>query len=384
MVHWEAKMSEIVLKNVSKIYDNNVYAVKDFNLEIEEKEFVIFVGPSGCGKSTTLRMIAGLEEISAGELWIDGKLCNYVEPKDRDLSMVFQNYALYPNMNVYDNLAFSLQVRKVPKKEIDKRVQEAAKLLDIEHLLKRRPKELSGGQKQRVAIGSTLVRQAKVLLMDEPLSNLDAKLRTQMRIELARIHKEMGCTIIYVTHDQTEAMTLGSKIVVLNGGIIQQVARPSVLYNNPINLFVAGFIGSPAMNLIGAEIVVVDGITYAILDGFGGRYRILVDGERGDVLREQYVSQKIVLGIRPEDFYEEESAAKHGLVRDYNFIESTVTAREMLGHEIQLYCSYPKKDLSARLNVSVKEVPGDRVRLYLDMEKVHFFDKKTENNIFYK
>lgn len=378
------EMSEIVLKDVCKIYENGVYAVKDFNLEIKEKEFVIFVGPSGCGKSTTLRMIAGLEEISEGQLWIDGKLCNYVEPKDRNLSMVFQNYALYPNMNVYDNLAFSLQVRKAPKQEIDKRVHEVVKLLDIEHLLKRRPKELSGGQKQRVAIGSTLVRRPKVLLMDEPLSNLDAKLRTQMRIELARIHKEFGCTIVYVTHDQTEAMTLGSKIVVMNAGIIQQIAKPSELYNHPVNLFVAGFIGSPSMNFMEAEIVAVNGETYAILDGFDGRFRIHVDGKRGEVLREEYINKKVVLGIRPEDFYEEESAAKLGLVRPYNFVESTVTARELLGYEVQIFCSYPKKDLAARLNVSVQSQPGERMKLYLDMEKVHFFDKKTESNIFYQ
>ncbi len=376
-------MSEIVLKNVCKIYDNNVYAVKDFNLEIEEKEFVIFVGPSGCGKSTTLRMIAGLEEISEGELWIDGNLCNYVEPQERDLSMVFQNYALYPNMNVYDNLAFSLQIRKVPKKEIDKRVHEVAKMLDIEHLLKRRPKELSGGQKQRVAIGSTLVRQAKVLLMDEPLSNLDAKLRTQMRIELAKIHEELGCTIIYVTHDQTEAMTLGTKIVVLNAGIVQQVAKPSVLYNNPVNLFVAGFIGSPAMNFFDATVVEENGKTYAVPAGFDGKCRILVEGARGRVLKNEYLNRQVVLGIRPEDFYEAESAGKHGLLREDNSIEGVVSTREMLGHEVHLYFEYPKKDYSARLAASVTERPGDRMKLYLDMAKVHFFDKETENNIFY-
>lgn len=376
-------MSEIVLKNVCKIYDNNVYAVKDFNLEIEEKEFVIFVGPSGCGKSTTLRMIAGLEEISKGELWIDGNLCNYVEPQNRNLSMVFQNYALYPNMNVYDNLAFSLQVRKVPKKEIDKRVHEAAEILGIEKLLKRRPKELSGGQKQRVAIGSTLVRQAKILLMDEPLSNLDAKLRTQMRIELARIHKELGCTIIYVTHDQTEAMTLGTKIVVLNAGVIQQVARPSVLYNNPVNLFVAGFIGSPAMNFFESRIAEQDGKIYVIPDGFGGSSRILLDGARGKILKKDYLNKKIVMGIRPEDFHEAAEAEKHGFLKADNCMEGTVSAREMLGHEVQLYFEYPKKDYSARLSAAVTEKTGDRMKLYLDMTMVHFFDKETEQNIFY-
>lgn len=376
-------MSEIVLKNVCKIYDNNVYAVRDFNLEIEDKEFVIFVGPSGCGKSTTLRMIAGLEEISKGELWIDGSLCNYVEPKDRNLSMVFQNYALYPNMNVYDNLAFSLQIRKVPKKEIDKRVHEVAKLLDIERLLKRRPKELSGGQKQRVAIGSTLVRQTRVLLMDEPLSNLDAKLRAQMRIELAKIHNELGCTIIYVTHDQTEAMTLGTKIVVLNAGIIQQVAAPGVLYNNPVNLFVAGFIGSPSMNFFDARIIEENGRTYAVPAGFGDKYRILVESVRGEYLKKEYLNKTVVMGIRPEDFYEEESARKMGLRMEDNSIEGVITTREMLGHEVHLYFEYPKKDYSARLSASVTEGTGDRMRLYLDMLKVHFFDKETEINIFH-
>ena len=375
-------MSEIILKNICKKYENNAYAVKNFNLEIEEKEFIIFVGPSGCGKSTTLRMIAGLEEISEGELWIDGKLCNYVEPGDRNLSMVFQNYALYPNMNVYDNLAFSLQVRKVPKKEIDKRVHEVAKMLDIEHLLKRRPKELSGGQKQRVAIGSTLVRKPKVLLMDEPLSNLDAKLRTQMRIELSRIHREFGCTIVYVTHDQTEAMTLGSRIVVLNAGIIQQVAAPNEIYDHPVNLFVAGFIGSPSMNFLEAVVSDVNGKTYAVLTGFPEKFQILIEGEKGRTLRERYIGQKIILGIRPEDFYDEESAAKLGLISESNYIESTVSARELLGSEVQIYCTYPGRDLASRLSVSVEKEPGDRIRLYPDMSRVHFFDKKTEKNIF--
>ncbi|MDY3919514.1 MAG: ABC transporter ATP-binding protein [Candidatus Limivivens sp.] len=376
-------MSEIVLKNVCKIYDNHVYAVKDFSLEIEDKEFVIFVGPSGCGKSTTLRMIAGLEEISEGELWIDGNLCNYVEPKDRNLSMVFQNYALYPNMNVYDNLAFSLQIRKVPKKKIDQKVHEVARLLGIESLLKRRPKELSGGQKQRVAIGSALVRQTKVLLMDEPLSNLDAKLRAQMRIELARIHHEMDGTIIYVTHDQTEAMTLGTKIVVLNAGIIQQVAAPGVLYSNPANLFVAGFIGSPAMNFFDVKITEENGNTYAVPAGFKDRYRLLVESVRGEYLRKEYLNRTVVMGIRPEDFHEEESAEKIGLRREDSSIEGVVTAREMLGHEVQLYFSYPGKDYSARLCAGVTAGTGERVKLYPDMVKVHFFDKDTENNLFY-
>ena len=247
-------MASLSLKNVCKVYPNGFVAVKDFNLEIADQEFIIFVGPSGCGKSTTLRMIAGLEEISSGELWIGDKLVNDVEPKDRDIAMVFQSYALYPHMSVYDNMAFGLKLRKVPKAEIDKSVHEAAKILDIEHLLDRKPKALSGGQRQRVAMGRAIVRSPKVFLMDEPLSNLDAKLRVQMRVEISKLHQRLQTTIIYVTHDQTEAMTLGTRIVVLKDGIIQQVDTPQNLYNTPNNIFVAGFIGSPQMNLVDAAV----------------------------------------------------------------------------------------------------------------------------------
>ena len=247
-------MSEIILRDICKSYENGFQAVKNFNLEIEKGELVVFVGPSGCGKSTTLRMIAGLEDISDGELWIGDKLVNYLEPKERDLAMVFQSYALYPQMNIYDNIAFSLQVRKVPKKEIDKKVHHVAELLGLENLLKQRPKNLSGGQRQRVAIGNAIIREPKVLLMDEPLSNLDAKLRTQMRVELAGIHKALGNTIIYVTHDQTEAMTLGDRIVVMNQGAVQQADTPQNLYAYPVNRFVAGFIGTPQMNLVPCRI----------------------------------------------------------------------------------------------------------------------------------
>ena len=247
-------MSEIALRNVSRQFDPEHYGVKDFNLDIHDKEFVIFVGPSGCGKSTTLRLIAGLEEITDGELWIDGQLCNYLEPKERGMAMVFQNYALYPNMTVYGNLAYALKIRKVPKKEIQERVHQVAKILEIESLLDRRPSALSGGQKQRVAIGSAIIRKPKAFLMDEPLSNLDAKLRAQMRVELLKLHEQLGTTMIYVTHDQTEAMTLGTKIVVMKAGYIQQVGAPAKIYNNPINLFVAGFLGSPSMNFFKCRI----------------------------------------------------------------------------------------------------------------------------------
>ena len=248
-------MASLSLKNIHKAYDNGFVAVRDFNLEIEDKEFIIFVGPSGCGKSTTLRMIAGLEDITSGELWIGDRLVNDVEPKDRDIAMVFQNYALYPHMSVYDNIAFSLKIKKVPKEEIDRLVHEAAQILDIEHLLDRKPKALSGGQRQRVAMGRAIVRSPKVFLMDEPLSNLDAKLRVQMRLEISKLHQRLQTTIIYVTHDQTEAMTLGTRIVVMKDGVIQQVDSPETLYNQPNNIFVAGFIGSPQMNFIDAQVV---------------------------------------------------------------------------------------------------------------------------------
>lgn len=307
-------MSEITLKNVSKKYENGNYAVREFNLDIHDKEFVIFVGPSGCGKSTTLRMIAGLEEITDGELWIDGQLCNYLEPQERGMSMVFQNYALYPNMTVYGNIAFALKIRKVPKAEIDRQVHEVAKILEIEHLLDRRPNALSGGQKQRVAIGSAIIRQPKAFLMDEPLSNLDAKLRTQMRVELAKLHKKLNTTIIYVTHDQTEAMTLASKIVVMKGGVMQQAAAPTAIYNHPANKFVAGFIGSPSMNFFEAEVKAFgDKKDKAILSfGEDKSKKVIIDGPRGEILAQSRNGQKVIMGIRPEDITDYEDAVKGG------------------------------------------------------------------------
>ena len=294
-------MASLSLKNVCKVYPNGFVAVKDFNLEIEDKEFIIFVGPSGCGKSTTLRMIAGLEEISSGELWIGDKQVNDVEPKDRDIAMVFQNYALYPHMSVYDNMAFGLKLRKVPKAEIDKQVHEAAKILDIEHLLDRKPKALSGGQRQRVAMGRAIVRKPKVFLMDEPLSNLDAKLRVQMRIEISKLHQRLQTTIIYVTHDQTEAMTLGTRIVVLKDGIIQQVDTPQNLYNAPQNVFVAGFIGSPQMNLIDAKLV-KNGDDMVLMFGSNS---VKLPKTKADKLGD-YVGKTVVMGIRPEDLNDTE------------------------------------------------------------------------------
>ena len=304
-------MSEITLRNVCKEYDKGHFAVKDFNLDIQDKEFIIFVGPSGCGKSTTLRMIAGLEDISDGELWIDGDLCNYYEPKDRGLSMVFQNYALYPNMTVYGNLAYALKIRKVPKKEIDERVHKVAKTLEIEHLLDRKPAALSGGQKQRVAIGSAIIRKPKAFLMDEPLSNLDAKLRAQMRVELAKLHEELETTIIYVTHDQTEAMTLGTRIVVMKDGVVQQVEAPIQLYNNPANLFVAGFIGSPSMNFFDAYVGEEEGKVVVYLGGSELGKKVFLRGEKAEVARQREMNKKVVLGIRPEDVYDYKEANGH-------------------------------------------------------------------------
>lgn len=379
-------MSEIVLKNVCKQYEKGQqYAVQDVSLRIEEGEFVIFVGPSGCGKSTTLRMIAGLEEISRGELWMDGALCNYVEPKERGLAMVFQNYALYPHMNVYDNLAFSLQIRKVDKKEIDRRVHEAAGMLGIEHLLWQRPGSLSGGQKQRVAIGSALVRNAKVFLLDEPLSNLDAKLRAQMRVELAEIHRKLGATMIYVTHDQTEAMTLGTKIVVMDQGRIRQADRPAEIYNHPADRFVAGFIGSPSMNFFKGTIRVPGRAAFLELaDGT----MLEVPENRVGLLAEKYAGQRVVLGIRPEDLHEAGWPGGSGKTghedRSSWKLEGEIGAREMLGSECMLYLESDAGDFAARLPVAVRGAVGEKKQLYLDMTRAHYFDAQTEKNIFYR
>ena len=376
-------MSEIVLRNICKQYENQHYAVKNFNLDIKNKEFIIFVGPSGCGKSTTLRMIAGLEEISDGELWIDGELSNYCEPKDRGLAMVFQNYALYPNMTVYGNLAYSLKVRKVPKKEIDEKVHKVAKILEIEHLLDRKPNALSGGQKQRVAIGSAIIRRPKAFLMDEPLSNLDAKLRAQMRIELAKLHQELDTTIIYVTHDQTEAMTLGTRIVVMKDGMVQQVESPANIYNHPRNQFVAGFIGSPSMNFFDAYVEEEEGRSVLYLGGTELGKKVYLDGSRGKILQEKIKKKRVVLGIRPEDIWEEEEAVQKGFADASVDLIETVTAREMLGAEVILYFDAQNKSHSVRLKPENQTRAGEKIQLYFDPEKIHIFDKETGENLFY-
>lgn len=376
-------MSEIALRNVCKQFDSEHYGVKDFNLDIHDKEFVIFVGPSGCGKSTTLRIIAGLEEITDGELWIDGELSNYLEPKERGMSMVFQNYALYPNMTVYGNMAYALKIRKLPKDEIDRKVHEVAKILEIDQLLDRRPAALSGGQKQRVAIGSAIIRKPKAFLMDEPLSNLDAKLRAQMRVELVKLHKQLDTTIIYVTHDQTEAMTLGTKIVVMKDGLIQQVGAPQSIYDNPVNLFVAGFLGSPSMNFFRCTVKAEENNrTALLLDDAKTVKKVYLDGTRGKQIADRYNGRHVILGIRPEDIYEFDEAKKLGIENESVDVDEPVVNREMLGAEVILYFEEQGKTLAVRLSPENQTQVGEKVSLYFDMEKAHVFDPETEENIF--
>ena len=376
-------MSEIALRNVCKQFDSEHYGVKDFNLDIHDKEFVIFVGPSGCGKSTTLRIIAGLEEITDGELWIDGEFSNYLEPKERGMSMVFQNYALYPNMTVYGNMAYALKIRKLPKDEIDRKVHEVAKILEIEQLLDRKPEVLSGGQKQRVAIGSAIIRKPKVFLMDEPLSNLDAKLRAQMRVELVKLHKQLDTTIIYVTHDQTEAMTLGTKIVVMKDGLIQQVGAPQSIYDNPVNLFVAGFLGSPSMNFFRCTVKAEENNrTALLLDDAKTVKKVYLDGTRGKQIADRYNGRHVILGIRPEDIYEFDEAKKLGIENESVDVDEPVVNREMLGAEVILYFDEQGKTLAVRLSPENQTQVGEKVSLYFDMEKAHVFDPETEDNIF--
>ena len=368
-------MASLSLQHITKKYPNGFEAVKDFNLEIADQEFIIFVGPSGCGKSTTLRMIAGLEEISGGTLKIGDKVVNDVEPKDRDIAMVFQNYALYPHMTVFDNMAFGLKLRKVPKDEIKKKVEEAAKILDLEKLLDRKPKALSGGQRQRVAMGRAIVRNPKVFLMDEPLSNLDAKLRVQMRSEIASLHNRLKATIIYVTHDQTEAMTLGTRIVVLKDGVIMQVDSPQKLYNEPNNLFVAGFIGSPQMNFIDA-VCKVEGERVTL--NFEKTSVVLPPAKAKKLIDGGYNGKTVVMGIRPEDIGD--SQIEIEAHKDAVF-ETDVTGYELLGSEVLLYFNVAGTAMTAKVDSRTTARMGDHITLAIDPEKIHCFDKETELTI---
>ena len=341
-------MASLSLQHIEKIYENGYHAVHDFNLEVEDKEFIIFVGPSGCGKSTTLRMIAGLEDISSGDFLIDGVKMNDVEPKDRDIAMVFQSYALYPHMTVRDNMGFALKLRKVPQAEIDAKVNEVAKILDLEKFLDRKPKALSGGQRQRVAMGRAIVRSPKVFLMDEPLSNLDAKLRVQMRTEIAKLHERLGTTIIYVTHDQTEAMTLGTRIVVMKDGLVQQINSPEHLYNKPYNLFVAGFIGSPQMNFIECAVEKKGADTFLDMAGFP----IKLPGR--------------------------------GKEKDFVTIKAPIEVRELLGAEAYLYFTLGGKQCTARVASDVDLYVGMEGTMALDLNKLQLFDKETELSLLWK
>ncbi len=375
-------MASLSLKHIYKKYAGGVVAVSDFNLEIKDKEFLVLVGPSGCGKSTTLRMIAGLEEISEGELYIGDTLVNDIVPKDRDIAMVFQNYALYPHMTVYENMAFGLKLRKTPKEEIKRRVEEAARILDISHLLDRKPKALSGGQKQRVALGRAIVRQPKVFLLDEPLSNLDAKLRASMRTELTKLHKSLETTFIYVTHDQVEAMTMASRIVVMKDGLIQQVDTPQNLYDLPCNLFVAGFIGTPQMNFITAKLTMRDNDLFL---SFGeSTIKLPADKANNPALKE-YIDQEVVLGIRPECVMEDEM---HLAKLQDSTITANVEVTELMGSEIYLYLSFAGqeeatngKNIIARVSARSKARAGDTIQVAFDTERMHIFDKDTERCI---
>lgn len=364
-------MASISLQHIYKIYSGNVTAVSDFCLEIEDKEFIILVGPSGCGKSTTLRMIAGLEEISKGELYIGDRLVNDVPPKDRDIAMVFQNYALYPHMTVYKNMAFGLELRKTPKDEINKRVREAAHVLDIEHLLDRKPKALSGGQRQRVALGRAMVRNPAVFLLDEPLSNLDAKLRTAMRTEIIKLHQKLGTTFVYVTHDQTEAMTMGDRIVVMKDGLIQQVDTPQNLYDYPCNMFVAGFIGSPQMNLMNATLAKEGGKYFVNLEGD----KLLIDPKKVSSALDAYIGKPIKVGIRPEDIKDdEEFLSKH----NESIITTTVEVSELMGSEIYLYLVYKGHQMTARVLPTSTAKNGTEIKVAVNTAKLHLFDPETE------
>jgi multiple sugar transport system ATP-binding protein len=359
-------MAKVELKDICKIYDGGVKAVENANITVEDKEFVVFVGPSGCGKSTTLRMIAGLEDITEGELLIDGEKMNDVPPKDRNIAMVFQNYALYPHMSVYENMAFGLKIKKIPKDEIDKRVHDAAKILDIEKFLDRKPRALSGGQRQRVAVGRAIVRHPKVFLFDEPLSNLDAKLRVQMRAELSDLHLRLNATMIYVTHDQVEAMTMADKIVVMKDGRVQQIGSPLNLYNHPANKFVAGFIGSPPMNFLTVRVVDQNGIVLT-----NGAFEVRPPADGREEALKAFVDREIYFGIRPEDLSYTEDPGD-------NVIPAAITVVEPLGADIHLWLSAGGQPMVVRTGPDHAFKVGDTVNFRADMNKALFFDRETE------
>lgn len=365
-------MASLSLKKIYKKYDNGFCAVTDFNLEVADKEFVVFVGPSGCGKSTTLRMIAGLEDITEGEFYIGDKLVNDVEPKDRDIAMVFQSYALYPHMTVFDNMAFALKLRKVPKEEIKAKVEEAAKILGLEELLDRKPKALSGGQRQRVALGRAIVRSPKVFLMDEPLSNLDAKLRSNMRAEIIKIHNTLGATTIYVTHDQTEAMTMADRIVIMKDGFVQQIGTPQEVYNTPNNVFVAGFIGSPAMNFF--TVTLKNGV---ITNGKGLSLQ-LPEAKKKLLEEKGYEGKELIFGIRPEDIKGSQIAID---TYPSSSVKAEVVVSELLGAETMLYTRVDDTEFVSKVDARDFHSPGETVELAFDLNKSHFFDKETEQVI---
>ncbi|MBR0303731.1 MAG: sn-glycerol-3-phosphate ABC transporter ATP-binding protein UgpC [Clostridia bacterium] len=368
-------MASLSLKHIYKKYPGGVTAVSDFCLDIKDKEFLILVGPSGCGKTTTLRMIAGLEEITEGELFIGDRLVNDVAPKDRDIAMVFQNYALYPHMTVFENMAFGLKLRKTPKEEIKRRVEEAARILDITHLLDRKPKALSGCQKQRVALGRAIVRKPMVFLLDEPLSNLDAKLRATMRTELTKIHQRVGTTFVYVTHDQIEAMTMATRIVVMKDGLIQQVDTPQNLYDFPVNLFVAGFIGTPQMNFIECQLEKHGEDLF--LEFGDNKIKLPADKAANPVVKD-YVGKQVVAGIRPESIHDDEAS----LARfPDSIIETNVEVSELMGSEIHLYLTCGEQNFTAKVSSRSTARPGDVVKIALDTEKIHLFDVDTEHYI---
>ena len=376
-------MTTLKLDKIYKKYPNAThYSVEDFSIDIKDKEFIVFVGPSGCGKSTTLRMVAGLEEISEGKLYIDGEVVNDKSPKDRDIAMVFQNYALYPHMTVYDNMAFGLKLRKYSKEDIDKRVQEAAEILGLKEFLDRKPADLSGGQRQRVAMGRAIVRDAKVFLMDEPLSNLDAKLRVSMRAEIAKIHRRIGATTIYVTHDQTEAMTLADRIVIMSAtknpagtgtiGRVEQIGTPQEVYKNPVNKFVAGFIGSPAMNFINVKLegghIVANGLNLKVPEG-----ALKVLKEKG------YDGKELIFGIRPEDVNTEAAFLE---TFPESVVKATISVSELLGSESHLYCQVGDNEFIAKVDARDYLGTGETIELGFDLNKAHFFDKETEKTVY--